>query len=356
MKLRNITELKVEAREDDLVMTEEYFAEYFKDKMSWDGPLFQQLFFDFHQMKIYYGAWKETGVRRTPKDYPGFICSRAGERGLGGAAVVPVLDEFLDYMDLNYRKWDIAARGLVKISCELPKLAWRLNEKAENDAYWVSSIPVSMPASHWIVQMVPVDAPSTTNIFKAVKVAYDRFLLAEQHIKKGQGIYRPDVALEARFVWSSDSYFAPIFSEKRHSQLYFAVEQPTMSSNLYVSHQHMVDSDDHEDGDLQLNREFTRYFADLERGWMGIDPRSKPHLAKCFGLAPSARDPEFYEAFNPQLVGQVLSPDRKAKIAAKLKEKDPNGVFMNKFVTTLLELPPYPKLFGKALDQKRFQT
>merc|ERR1719293_374383 len=105
--------------------------------------------------------------------------------------------------------------------------------------------------------MIPVDLPSTDNIFKAVKVAYDRFLVAEEAFQKGVGTYRPDVALEARFIWSSNSYFAPAFSEELYSQLHFVVEQPTLSSNLYVSPTRGAAHDDIEPDMLKLNEQFT---------------------------------------------------------------------------------------------------
>lgn len=332
IKLRKITELELEIKEETFQMTEEWFAEWFKDKISWDGPqLFQQLFFDMYNMKIYYCAWKESGQQRTQKDYRRIISNRGGSRGLGGAPIVPLLDEVLDVFDINYRSVKKFAGNFVKVSCEVPKLAWRLNEKGENDAFWVSSTP-PMPASHWTVSMVPIDAPSTTNIFKAVKVAHDKF--KEVYAESDAHEFRPDVALEARFVWSSDSYFAPNFTEQRHEQLFFAVEQPTLASNLYVTLQQVMDEED--EYSKTLNREFTQYFADLEKGWEAIDPRTKPHLCKLFGFAPHPDDKEYYEPFNTQKIQGVLSADRKAKIRAKLEEKDPEGVFKNKFVTALV--------------------
>jgi len=88
---------------------------------------------------------------------------------------------------------------------------------------------------------------------------------------------------------------------------------------------------------LALNREFSKYFSDLEKAWMAIDPRTRPHLAKAFGFAPSAKDPDFYEPYNHQSVKHILSPDRKAKIRTKLHECDPTGVFKNKLVSAFLE-------------------
>jgi len=335
LTLRRITELEVKSSEDDMKMTEEFFANYFKDKIGKDGPLFQQFFFDFHQMKIYYGAWSETGVQRSQKNYQKVIDERAGSRGVGGAPVLPFLDEILDAVDFNYRSTDFALKGMVKVSCEASKLAWDLNFKGENDAFWVSSLPGAIPAAHYMAVMVPVD--DTVNVFKAVKVAYDRFLVAEKEHKEGMCTYRPDCALEARFVWSSDSYFAPNYSDKRHSQLYIAIEQPTLSSNLYVNYDEMVKHGDADGEILALNREFSKYFFDLEKAWMATDRRTRPHLAKAFGFAPSAKDPDFYEPYNHQSVKHILSPDRKAKIRTKLHECDPTGVFKNKLVSAFLE-------------------
>jgi len=175
LTLRRITELEVKSSEDDMKMTEEFFANYFKDKIGKDGPLFQQFFFDFHQMKIYYGAWSETGVKRKQKNYGKVIDERAGSRGVGGAPILPFLDEILDAMDFNYRSKDFALKGMVKATCEVSKLAWALNGKAENDAFWVSNVPGAMPAAHYMALMMPVD--DTVDVFKSVKVAYaERFV------------------------------------------------------------------------------------------------------------------------------------------------------------------------------------
>merc|ERR1712176_590838 len=346
MRLRKITELALVSREDDLVMTREFFQEYFGDKTSKDGPLFQQLFFDFHRMKIRYGAWKESGIKRTQKNYKAFLDSRGGSRGIGGAPLLPLLDEALDAMDFNYRTSDAAVKALTHVSVETSALAWRLNLDGENDAFWVSSLPVDMPASIWTAYMVPVDLPSTENIFKAVKVAYDRFLVAEEAFQKGAGTYRPDVALEARFVWSSSSYFAPAFSENLHSQLYFVVEQPTLNSNLYVSPEQMIAHGDDAGRMRKLNDQFTRYFADLEEGWRSIHPLAKPHLAKLFGWAPSRSDPDLLEAFNESFCNTILDPTRKQKIVAKLDKADPLGLFRNKYVQALVGKPALPVVLG----------
>merc|ERR1712048_285029 len=204
---------------------------------------------------------------------------------------------------------------------------------------------MGMPKSIWTAYMVPVELPNTDNIFKAVKVAYDRFLVAEEAFRNGDGAFRPDIQLEARFIWSSNSYFAPAFSEDRYSQLHFVVEQPTLSSNLYVSPQREAAHDDIEPDMLKLNEQFTRYFADLEQGWQSIHPQAKPHLAKVFGFAPSRLYPDRLEAFDEKFCETIFDTERKQKIASMLNRADPTGIFRNKYVEALVGKQSFPVVF-----------
>jgi len=336
IRLREITELELETRFDDLTMTQEWFNNYFRDKASWDGPLFQQGFIDFHRMVITYGMWTESGKKRTPKDYPSILSNRAGSHGRGGAAYLPLADDLLDAMDVNYRTNDFIVKMLVRFSCEVPALSWKLNNEGENDAYWVSSLPSPMPVSQWGAWMFPVDPPDLSLLYKAAKVYYDRWQEAQEAIRAGTGVFRPDVALEFRFVWSSNSYFAPNYTDDPSSQLFVVVEYPTLSSNLYTTKEQLLQHDG-EPAMIQLTKEYLKFFADVEQGWRDLDSRARPHLAKEHCFAPRADDPEFMEPYNKAKLGEILSPDRQAKLRAKLKAKDPSGIFMNNFISALVK-------------------
>lgn len=149
-------------------------------------------------------------------------------------------------------------------------------------------------------------------------------------------------------MWSSNSYFAPAFSEKPESQLYFVVEQATLNSNLYVS----ADQFSTHEGDhpqmRELNKQFNKYFADLEKGWQSIHPQAKPHLAKLFGFAPSKSDPDLLYAFDERFCSEILDSERKQKIAAELAKADPAGLFRNKYVQAIVGRPSLPTLLGAS--------
>jgi len=138
--------------------------------------------------------------------------------------------------------------------------------------------------------------------------------------------------------------------------LYFVIEQPTLSSNLYVSPERLLAHEDIEPRMVKLYEQFTRYFADLEEGWQAIHPQAKPHLAKVFGFAPSRQDPDLLEAFDEKFCGTVLSPERKEMIAKMLDKVDPTGLFRNKYVQALVGKPSLPIVLGADQSQCQDKT
>lgn len=121
------------------------------------------------------------------------------------------------------------------------------------------------------------------------------------------------------------------------------MEVPTLASNLHLTEEEMRRHHDDGKSNLRhLNREFRGYFSELERSWIAIDPaRAKPHYAKVFGfdlLRQARGDAAELEPFCEGAVAQLLSEDNKERLAGKILEEDPLGVFRSRWVELMVGL------------------